>query len=492
MLRGIDLTVDKGEYLLLCGGSGSGKSTLGYLLNGLIPHFFGGALDGRVLILGRDAREMTVADLFPTVGLVFQNTDAQLFNSTVENELAFGLEGLGRQAHEIEAEIKATAARVGIAHLLDRSPTALSGGEKRLVAIASVLCLNPPVLVLDEPLAHLDWQGAERVRKVLRRLHGRGTTVVVIEQRVSSMLTDGTRCVIMDGGEIRFDGHPKASEPTLRAQHLLPRYPESPVFKGEPETGTQGEPLLRVEHIDYEMDRRPVLKDVSLRVRPGEIMAVVGPNGAGKTTLVRHFNGLLRPRSGHVLFRGKEMGRTGPSGMAGRVGIGFQNPNDQFFKNSVRDELRIGLKFSRNASDARFWELCDLFDLHPLLDQSPYRLSEGQKKRVSVASILTMGPRLLVLDEPTVGQDGRFLEILAGRLIHVASMGIAIVVVTHDLEFALATAHRWVVVFEGRVVGAGAPRELLSDDALIRMGALHPMAMTERISGAKGSEGHGC
>ena len=472
-LQGIDLAVDKGEYLLLCGGSGSGKSTLGYLLNGLIPHFFGGILRGRVAIMGRDTADLSVEDLFSTVGLVFQNTDAQLFNSSVENEIAFGLESLGRPASEIEKEIRRIAAAVGIDHLLNRSPTALSGGEKRLVAIASVLCSAPPILVLDEPLAHLDWSGAARVRKILRRLHRQGSTVVVIEQRVASVLIDATRCVVMDRGRLLFDGPPNAADSVLRAQHLVPRYPVKPV--PEPAADPEAEPLLRLRNIRYEIDRKPILHDVSLQVRAGEILAVVGPNGSGKTTLVRHFNGLLRPQGGDVAFMGKKMGKAGLLRMAGRIGISFQNPNDQFFKNSVADELKIGLKLSPEGAEGRFRGLCTLFHLNELLGRSPYRLSEGQKKRVSVASVLAMGPNLLVLDEPTVGQDGRFLEVLAECLLSLGEKGVSIVVVTHDLEFALAAASRWVVVYGGRVVGTGDPRELARDESLIRMGAIYPI-----------------
>ena len=488
-LKGIDLVVNKGEYLLLCGGSGSGKSTLGYLLNGLIPHFFGGALEGRVSILGRNTTNLTVGDLFPTVGLVFQNTDAQLFNSTVENEIAFSLESLGRPAPEIQNEIRRTAEAVGIVHLLDRSPTALSGGEKRLVAIASVLCVAPPILVLDEPLAHLDRQGSERVRKILCSLHRQGTTVVVIEQRVEAILSDATRCVVMDRGRCLFDGLPRAAGPVLLDQHLLPRYPAGPDFEAaEPLT----EPLLRLQNIRYEIDHHPILHDVSLQVRPGEILAVVGSNGSGKTTLIRHFNGLLRPQGGEVIYMGKKIGRAEPSRMAGRIGISFQNPNDQFFKNNVADELKIGLKLSPEGAEERFRELCALFHLDELLDRSPYRLSEGQKKRVSVASILAMGPKLLVLDEPTVGQDGRFLEALAGCLLSLRETGVTIVVVTHDLEFALATASRWVVVHGGRVVGTGTPRELARED-VIHMGVLRPMGGVpgEVWLGTGGSENRG-
>lgn len=492
VLQGVDFTVDKGEYLLLCGGSGSGKSTLGYLLNGLIPHFFGGTLRGQVSILGRDTANLTVDDLFSTVGLVFQNTDAQLFNSTVENEIAFGLESLGRKASEIEKEIHHTAAAVGIEHLLDRSPETLSGGEKRLVAIASVLCLAPPILVLDEPLAHLDWQGADRTRRILRRLHRQGTTVVVIEQRVEAVLKDATRCMVMDQGRVLFDGPPKAAVPVLLDRHLLPRYParQAPLPENNPEAA-KSEPLLRLRNIHYEINHKPILHDVSLQVKVGEILGVVGPNGSGKTTLIRHFNGLLRPRGGDVAFMGKKIRKSGPSGMAGRIGISFQNPNDQFFKTKVADEIRIGLKLSPEDGEGRFEELCTLFHLHELMDRSPYRLSEGQKKRVSVASILAMGPRLLVLDEPTVGQDGRFLEALCGLLLSLREKGVTIVVVTHDLEFAHATADRWVVVHGGRVVGMGMPRELFRDESLIRMGALYPMGSLHFKEATKGWPGEG-
>jgi len=467
VLQGIDLSIGKGEYLLLCGGSGSGKSTLGYLLNGLIPHFFGGTIQGTVTVLGRDTRDLLVSDLFSTVGLVFQNADAQLFNSTVENEIAFGLESLGRPAREIEREIERTAETLGIGHLLDRPPTDLSGGEKRLVTIASVLCLNPPIMILDEPLAHLDWEAQNRVRKVLRGLHREGTTVVVIEQRVGTLLGDVTRCVVLDSGRILFDGPAEAARPTLLEQHLLTRYPHKPKC---PDLDL--EPLLQVREISYEMDKRPILQDVSLQVKKGEILAIVGRNGSGKTTLIKHFNGLLHPATGDLSFMGRGIGRQAPSQMAARIGISFQNPNDQFFKNRVKDELMVGLRLVKG--DAQEWceELCTLFHLHELLERSPYRLSEGQKKRVAVASILVMRPGLLVLDEPTVGQDGRFLEALAGLLLSLRDKGFTIVIVTHDLEFAFATAGRWVVVYCGQVVGAGPPRELAGNEALIQMGAL--------------------
>ena len=467
VLNGIDLSVSKGEYLLLCGGSGSGKTTLAYLLNGLAPHFFEGTLEGSVRVQGRDTKDCTVADRLPIVGLVFQNAEAQLFNSTVENEVAFGLESLGLPASEIKESIERTAAMLRIQHLLDRSPATLSGGEKRLVAIASVLSLSPPVLVLDEPLAHLDWEGVGKVRELLTDLHERGTTVVVIEQRVERILGDAGRCVVMDRGKIVFDGAAGEARPTLMEKHLIPQYPLEPERKNRNKAV-----LLHARSLVREIEGRPVLRGISLQVNEGEIIAIVGRNGAGKTTLIKHFNGLLHPRQGEISFMGEGIRGIPPPVMASRIGISFQNPNDQFFKNTVKDELAVGLRFAERDSGEWMEELCTLFHLHELLEKSPYRLSEGQKKRIAVASILAMRPKLLVLDEPTVGQDGRFLEILAGLLFSLREKGFTIVMVTHDMEFAFATAERWIVVHEGRVVGEGPPGRLSKDESLIQLGAL--------------------
>lgn len=451
-LQGINLTIKEGEYVLLCGRSGSGKSTFGFLLNGLIPHFFEGTFEGAVAVCGQDTRNKTVADLLSTVGLVFQNADAQLFNSTVESEIAFGLESLGLDAEKIEGIIENTAKELGLEHLLDRSPMSLSGGEKRLVAIASVLSLDPPVIVLDEPLAHLDWEGAGKVREALRDLHRKGKTLVVIEQRMSGVLDDVNRCIVLGRGEILFDGPPQAAGRLLDKQHLVPHYPPREKAPEKP-----GETILQARNISHWIDKKPVLQDVSLDIEKGEILAIVGKNGAGKTTLIKHLNGLLRPGKGTVRYQGKDIRRNAPSEMASSVGISFQNANDQFFKNTVRDELMVGMR-SRTGGDHQWVEeLCSLFDLHDLLDLSPYRLSEGQKKRVAIASVLVLQPRLLVLDEPTVGQDGHFLETMARLLVSLRKKGLTIVVVTHDLEFARSIAQRLVVVDGGKVTGVAKP-----------------------------------
>lgn len=467
VLEGINLTVQDGEYLLIYGESGSGKSTLGYLFNGLIPHFFGGILRGSVSVDGVDTRQMRASDFLSRVGLVLQNSDAQLFNGTVENEVAFGLESMGLSIRQINEKIRRIAETLRIGDLLGRSPMTLSGGEKRLVAIASVLCMNPSLLLLDEPFAHLDWEGAGRLREALSEIHRGGKTVVVIEQRVGGFMQEATRCLILSCGKLLFDGTPREAQPVLMRQGLVPHYP----VKGE-RRHIGKDPMFVTHNLSYETEGSKILRGISFEVRKGETLAIVGRNGSGKTTLIKHLNGLLRPTEGNLDLMGMEVKKKAPSEMASLVGISFQNPNDQFFKNRVRDELIVGLKVLGESHHEWLEEICDLFHLNGLLDRSPYRLSEGQKKRVSLASILVMRPRLLVLDEPTVGQDGRFLEAIARLLISLKELGFTILIVTHDLEFALATAERWIVLHEGQVAGDGSPYELTRNEQLIRVGAM--------------------
>jgi energy-coupling factor transport system ATP-binding protein len=462
-----DLSLDDGEYVCVFGASGSGKSTLAYLFNGLIPHFFDGTLEGSVEVEGRETREVRVSDLFNHVGMVLQNADAHLFNSTVENEIAFGLESLGLSGDEIDRRIHWVTKTLEIEDFLGRSPTALSGGEKRLISIASVLCLNPSVVVLDEPYAHLDWEGVRRVREALSKIHQMGKTIVVIEQRIGGFLHDATRCIIMERGRPLFDGSPKGALKILARDGLLPRYQKR---KKRHQSGKEN--LLSARDISYVIEKQEILKGVSFELRRGETVAIVGRNGSGKTTLIKHFNGLLRPVRGEVIFMGEVNREKAPSEMASSVGLSFQNANDQFFKSRVREELLAGPEILGRMDNGWIEELYDLFELHGLLDRSPYRLSEGEKKRVAIASILAHQPPLLVLDEPTVGQDGRFREALVGLLNALEERGFTTVIVTHDLEFAEATADRWIVLHEGKIVADGSPRAVRHDEELIRLGAI--------------------
>jgi energy-coupling factor transport system ATP-binding protein len=466
----LELCLDPGDYAAVFGANGSGKSTFAYLLNGLIPHFFGGDLLGHVRVEGVDPQAAGISHLFGRVGLVIQNTDAQLFSSTVEDEIAFGLESLGLPAGRIEERIREVATSLGIEDLLRRAPETLSGGERRLAAVASILSVDPSILVLDEPFSNLDWKFAERLRSLLAGIHRSRKTLIVIEQNTGAFLRDATRLVVMDAGRCAYAGAPANAEQVLESAHLVPAYPR----RAPARTRESGAPLLSVQCLGCRLAGKDILKDISFSLQPGETTAIVGENGAGKTTLIKHLNGLLRPTSGDIRLHGESIRPKPVSELARRVGLCFQNSNDQFFKPTVREELEVGLSGDARPAGGRLEDLGRLFRLSDLLDRPPQRLSEGEKRRVAIAAVTAMEPELLVLDEPTAGQDAVSKEELAGLIADLAERGTAILVVTHDLKFAQACTQRWILLHAGRVAADASPEEIRTDERLIAQGLMEP------------------
>lgn len=489
-IRNVDLRVSSDDYLMLCGASGSGKSTLIRAFNGLIPHFHPGRMTGRVLVGSVPTAQQSVGALFRQVGLVFQNPQAQLFNRTVRTEIAFGLESLGWAGSDIHHRIHRVAEMLGLQSLLDADPQALSGGEQQLVAIAAILALEPSILVLDEPFANLDTVHQERVRKAIRDIHAAGTGIVVCEHRLAPVLPDIRRLAVLRAGEICYDDPPEAF---FRRENLkdlgleiplciqlglqaglspLPRRlgdwmalrpPEAgavPPFPHPPDTVSRDR-LIEVEDLGYAVAERDILAGISFTLHRGECLAIVGANGAGKTTLIKHLNGLLRPSRGRILLNGRDSARCKVHQLAQWVGMAFQNPSDQFFKLTVREELRVGPDVFGNRDDAWLDELSGMLRLEAVLDRAPFRLSGGEKKRVAFAAALAAKPEVLVFDEPTAGQDRFFREAL-GRLMHrLLESGMGVVLVTHDLAFAQANAHRWLVMADGTVVDQGTPEAVM-------------------------------
>jgi energy-coupling factor transport system ATP-binding protein len=326
-------------------------------------------------------------------------------------------------------------------------------------------------MVLDEPYANLDFRGEGLVRESLKRLREREIAVVVVEQRPETCLDDAERCIVMDNGKVVFDGPPDSARQTLRKEGLTPDYstcrpPErKPSANGGTSNGQTSNraPFLKVENLSRSIDGNQVLGNVSLEIHQGEAVALVGRNGSGKTTLLKHLNGLYPARTGGVFFDGENIRTKTPMQRAALAGISFQNANDQFFKTRVLDELRVGLGTMRGTDgDRNAWlqQICETFRLGGLLESPPFKLSEGEKKRVAVCSILAMKPRLLVLDEPTAGQDGRQRQTLAGILRGLNREGATILIATHDLDFARAVADRWVVLKNGTVAADASPEEI--------------------------------
>ncbi len=504
VLEAVDLDLDRRTFTLIGGASGSGKSTLCRTFNGLIPHFYGGRLQGQVRVEGRPVIDQSVARLFDRVGMVFQNPEAQLFCSTVERELAYGLESQGLPRRDIHRRVAETAERLGIDALLDRAPHTLSGGEKHLVTLAAILSLAPAVLVLDEPYANLDARHVARIRSILNAIHADGTGIVICEHRLAPTLPDVDQMVVLQNGRVAAAGKledvlahdleawgletPLAVKigkrldmrPLPLAVEALPPGAEWPADDGAPHSverpaTTAGKPpILEIEGLTAYRGERKVLEDIGFKAGAGECLAVVGANGAGKTSLLRQIMGLERPSAGTVRIHGKNIEGESVARIAARVGLAFQNPDNQFFRLTVREEIETGPRALKRYDREWIRRLIDRFRLTAYLDRAPYRLSGGEKKRVAFASALASRPDILALDEPTAGQDYRFRRALAALLAEVCGEGLLVILVTHDLAFAEACAERWLLMNAGRILADAPPREVMSHQGAMTRAGLVP------------------
>ena len=503
-LDNVDLEINPDEFLLVCGASGSGKSTLCRTFNGLIPHFYEGKLQGQVFVAGESTTGQSVAGLSEKVGMVFQNAQAQLFNRTVELELAFSLESLGIPRAEIKNRIAETAEMMGIVEFLPRNPHELSTGEQQLISIVAVLATNPQIIVLDEPYANLDHVNVRKVRAALNMIHKQQKGVVVCEHRLPFTVSDVQRMVGLQRGTIVLNGAPEKvlqrdieqfgletplsacigrrlrlpnlplDVPTLKKNAPAISYPvdlKPSLLHSAPSDSSF---VLEVENVSFKSDDTKILQDISFALRQGECLAVVGANGAGKTTLLKHLNGLLRPSYGQIRVMGHDTSKFKVSDLARHVGIAFQNPDNQFFKLSVWEEIRVGARVLGRYDEPWLQELVELFGLKALLNRSPYQLSGGEKKRVAFAAALACKPKILALDEPTAGQDLNFRRALGEVLAHLREMRQAIFLVTHDLSFAEQQAHRWLLLSKGQIIADGPPWEVMADASAMAQTNLEP------------------
>lgn len=496
-LRNIEVQINAGEYVLLCGASGSGKSTLVRALTGLIPHGYDGVIEGSIVIDGVDTRSRPLAEWLMTVGVVFQSPQWQLFNSTVTRELAFGLESLGCQRQVMRQRIDAVAAQLGIEHLLERNPQQLSAGEQLLVALGTVLVVGARIIVLDEPFANLDGMHVAQVQAILRTLHQQGVTIIVAEHRLGLVAADATRMIVLHEGQIVLDGRPAdVLAHDIRRFHLEPPLPtqigrvlgldplpltveallarvdrQQFMEVYQPSVVTlqrgNGSPLLRTHQLTYAIGQRQLLDSIDLQVHAGESVAIVGANGAGKTTLIKHFNGLYRPQHGRVNVLGRDTRTTPVSELARSVGMVFQHPDDQLFCASVRDEVAIGARVMGVFDPARLRDVLQALQLEPLADRSPFALSAGEKRRLTLAAAMLIDPPILVLDEPTTGLDWPARQTLATYIREQTAAGRTIVMVTHDLDFAGMVSSRWLVMAGGRLIADDSPLAIVSDPACI-------------------------
>ncbi|KAB8140369.1 energy-coupling factor ABC transporter ATP-binding protein [Chloroflexia bacterium SDU3-3] len=487
-LSDIGMAAREGELLLIAGGSGSGKSTLLRCLNGLIPRSYGGELAGSIAIAGQNPADLSLAQLAQLVGTVLQDPDRQIVASYVGRQVAFGPENLGWPRERIRAVVDATLERLGIAYLRDRETANLSGGERQKVALAGALAMNPRMLLLDEPLASLDPASAREALELFRDIAGEGRTVLVVEHRVEDVLhVQPARTFFLQQGRVAFAGptgdfvaFADPAEVRLPAQVTLrkiaaDRVPPAP-------RPTPGAPLLQFEDIHFSYgDGRSILRGVSLDIREGEVVAILGPNGAGKSTLLRHGIGLLRPSKGRVLVEGQDARKSTVAKLARTVGYVFQNPSNMLFAPTVRAELSFGPKnIGRDmaAVEAQIPEALRQVGLAGFEERAPLAISFGQQKRLSIAAVLSMRPRVLVLDEPTAGQDHGSTAALIRAIGQIEGLG-ATVLITHDVDLAVTYATRVVLMRDGQIEADGAPEQVLANRALLERCRVLPTSLLE-------------
>ncbi len=438
-LRGVNLSVAPGEFVLIGGPSGSGKSTLAHTLMGLIPQVVPARVQGHISVAGCDPRQTGIAQLAQKVGLVLQNPATQLFSGTVEEEVAFGPRNLGLPATESAARVRFALEATGCTHLCCRAVRHLSSGEQQRVVIAAALAMRPAVLILDEPAANLDAEGVRLLVEVLVRLRRDcRVTVIVIEHRLAPFMPHADRVVWLADGTV-------ASPP--------PPCTPLPLSRRERGRGDGGEevraPLVSLRHVAAGYDGRSVLQDCSLTLCRGDFAALVGPNGAGKTTLARVLAGILRPRRGRVVWH---TGGRGP-----RVGLLQQNPLHQLVCDTVEEEVAFG---PRNLGVERAADVAAVLaqaDLTGLRHRPTHALSVGEQQRTALAATLALNPALLILDEPTIGQDGGHLFRLMDSLADLNRAGQTVLLITHDRQLVAQYADRVWVMDEGRMAEYRSP-----------------------------------
>ena len=521
-LMDISFSIKQGEKVLIIGASGSGKSTIGKIINGQIPNTFEGDLTGQVLINGADSASKSIFDLSLSVGTVLQDTDAQFVGLTVAEDLAFALENDQVDQASIVSSVAAWANALDLVDLLDLAPQSLSGGQKQRVSIGGVLIDESPIVLFDEPLANLDPASGLATMELIAKLNQeKELTTVVIEHRLEeALIADFDRVLVIDSGQLLAD----LSVDALLQSDLLrqigvrqPLYLDAFGYAGvnvediphlgrfQPNMVTASvqdrlskwladnavttqvradKPILVMDHVNFSYDSTPLISDLNLTINAGDMVSIVGTNGAGKSTLAKLMCGFERPDSGRITLFQEDLNGLSIKEIADSVGYVMQNPNLMISKNILFDEVSSGLVnrgLYENDAEGLAEKVADalrICGLYPYRNWPISALSYGQKRRATIASILVLDPKVLILDEPTAGQDYkhytdmmRFIEGLN------RDQGITILMITHDMHLIQEYTNRTIVFHDGQVMGDMRPAAVLTDENLMAQAHLAPTSL---------------
>ncbi|MEW4354464.1 ABC transporter ATP-binding protein [Streptococcus pneumoniae] len=499
-LKDINLTIYQGEKVLIVGPSGSGKSTLGQCLNGIIPNIFQGKVSGEYVIKGNPAYEMSIYDKSTLVSTVLQDTDGQFIGLSVAEDLAFALENDLVAQDEMKQSVAKWAEKLDLTSLLSHRPQDLSGGQKQRVSLAGVLIDESPILLFDEPLANLDPKSGQDTIDLIDQLHRDDQTIIIIEHRLEDVLYRSVdRIILMEDGQILFNGHP---DELLKTNLLLDTGIREPLYvttlrqlgyevekadhlsdlsqldlagltfdnqEIQASNVEQKAPLLAVKDLHFGYGEKEILKGLNLEIDRGEMIAIVGKNGAGKSTFAKALCNFIET-AGTYLWNGEDIKGDSIKERAERIGYVLQNPNQMISETMIFDEVALGLRLrgvAESEIETRVHEALKTCGLYEFRKWPISALSFGQKKRVTIAAILVLNPEVILLDEPTAGQDQRNYTEIMDFLESLHQKGHTIMMITHDMQLMLDYADRALVLVDGEILADRAPVEVLTDKDLL-------------------------
>lgn len=506
-LKNINLTIYEGEKVLLIGPSGSGKSTLGHCLNGIIPNIYKGQASGQFLIQGDPAFDSSIYDKSNLVSTVLQDTDGQFIGLSVAEDLAFALENDMVDLPTMKSKVHSWAEKLDLLNLLDHRPQDLSGGQKQRVSLAGVLIDESPILLFDEPLANLDPKSGQDTIDLIDQIHKEaGTTTIIIEHRLEDVLYRAVdRVVLVNNGQILFNGSP---DDLLKTQLLAENGIREPLYittlrqlgfdvasvsslsdldnmdlsglsvslpSLTLESDSHQQPLLELDRVSFAyQSSRPILRDINLTIPKGQRLAIVGKNGAGKSTLAKALCCFINTE-GDYRWQGQDIKGDSIKERAERIGYVLQNPNQMISTTMIFDEVALGLRlrgFAEEEIQEKVFAVLKTCGLYEFRNWPISALSFGQKKRVTIASILVLNPEIILLDEPTAGQDQRNYTEIMNFLDELHHQGHTIIMITHDMQLMLDYSDRALVVVDGQILADKSPAEVLTDQELIKLANL--------------------
>ena len=518
-LKNIDLTINKGEKVLIVGPSGSGKSTLSHCINGLIPFSYNGEIEGELIIDNIKPYEESLSDVSKKVGTILQDQDSQFIGLSVGEDVAFNFENNAMPLNEMKVKVIDALELVNMVDFIDHSPYELSGGQKQRVSLAGVLGSDAEVLLFDEPLANLDPASGKEIMQLINDIHEKtNKTIIIVEHRIEDVLEQPfDKVIVINKGEVQGFGTPDEilKSDLLKNNGLRePLYLEAMKLAGcdisqsenlkdltnideknkevlknwfNNETSNKDsiikeEKILEVKNLAFSHDGiKNTIDDVSFHLNKGEILAVLGNNGAGKSTLCRLITGILKPQKGSIFLNNQCIDSWSIKQKGSSIGYVMQNPNQMISQHMIKDEIALGLKcrnYSKEEIDKKVEEVLKICGLYPYRNWPVSALSYGQKKRVTIASILAINPQVIILDEPTAGQDYKHYTEFMEFIKELSAQGISIILITHDMQLTLEYCHRAVVLSGGEKIADDKPSNILTDENIIKKANLKETSLS--------------